>query len=36
MSKDCKYSSKETHDDMEGLADRLAADLRKNIRALVS
>lgn len=36
MAKSAKYSSKEDVDELEGLSERLAIDLRRNIRALGS
>jgi len=36
MSKQDKYQAKGDGDDMEGLSERLAADLRRSIRGLVS
>jgi hypothetical protein len=36
MSKKTSYSAKNEGDDLESLGERLAADLRKGIRQLVS
>ena len=36
MSKTDKYCAREDIDELENLSDRLASDLRKNIRALGS